>query len=67
MQNGASILSAHVMPPSEDLTVLGDQCCANWDTTLSGTLLSLFDGSDKTGVLVHCVDDVGVSTVVSRG
>lgn len=65
MQNGASILSAHVMPPSEDLAVLGDQRCANWDTTFSGTLLSLFDGSDKTEVLVHCVDDVGINIEVS--
>lgn len=65
MQNGASILSAHVMTPSQDLAVLGDQRCANWHTTLSGTFLGLFDGSDKTGVLVHCVDDVGVSTEVS--
>lgn len=65
MQNGTSILSAHVMSPSKDLAILGNQRCANWHTTLSGTFLGLFDGSDKTGVLVHCVDDVGVSTEIS--
>lgn len=55
MQNGASILSAHVVPPAHDFAILGDQRCPYRHTTLSGAFFGLLDSSDETGILLHCV------------
>lgn len=53
MQDGATLLHAHVVATTQDLAVLGDQAGADGDAALGRTLPCLLHSCDETGVLLH--------------
>lgn len=53
MQDGATLLHAHVVASTQNLAILRDQASANGDAALGGALLRLFNSRDETRVLLH--------------
>jgi hypothetical protein len=53
MQDGATLLHAHVVATTQDLAVLGDQASSDGDAALGSTLPRFLHSCDETGVLLH--------------
>ena len=53
MQSGAPLLESHVVAAAEDLSILGDEACADRDATFGLALASFFDGSDESRIGFH--------------
>lgn len=53
MQDGATLLHAHVVATTQDLAVLRHQAGADGDAALGSTLPCLLHSCNETGVLLH--------------
>lgn len=59
MQRRAAFLDAHIMSPTEDLAILGDQARSYRNTSLRGAHLGLFQRGEEARILLHRSTDCG--------
>lgn len=53
MQSSTSLLESHVVAAAKDLSILGDEACADRHAAFGLALASLFDGSDESWISFH--------------